>query len=76
MRVLHRRLTVGEAARGALEDDHPAVRRPSRAVLVALGGGQTPDRFVGQPQRVHVVVEELVVVGVTVGQKQQLLPVR
>ena len=63
VRVLHRRLEIGEAALGRLERDRLAVGRPARMVFVALGRGQPADRLVGELQREEVVVEELVVVG-------------
>jgi hypothetical protein len=74
--VLHRRLAIGEAALRRLERDHPAVGRPARAVLVAFRGHETANRPVGQLQREDVVVEELIVVGIPIGEKEQLLAVR
>ena len=68
--------TIGQPSSSGLERQHAAVGRPTRVVFVALRSTETPEGFVRQLHRVDVVVEELIVVGVSIREVHELCAVR
>ena len=77
VRVLHRRLEIGEAALGRLDTRCVLPSGDQRGWYSALSVAvSAPDRFVGELQREDVVVEELVLVRLAVRDESDLVAVR
>src|SRR5207247_10017340 len=73
--ILHGRFQIGQASLGGLINQGLAIGRPAGTVLDIFRGRKPAHAAVGHLEREEIVIEELIFVGLAVGNKGDLFTV-